>query len=102
VGSVRTAFEYAVKATKLDGVVFHTLRHTTASHAIMKGASLSEVADLLGHQSIAMTMRYAHLSPTHRQAAAEKLASLTPVDSAVDPRGQRSAHGHPMRENRGE
>lgn len=43
----------------------HDCRHTFASHLVQKGASLRAVADLLGHSSLAMVMRYSHLAPTH-------------------------------------
>ena len=44
-------------------VVFHTLRHTFASWLVQKGVPLHTVAELMGYKSIAMTQRYAHLSP---------------------------------------
>jgi len=44
-------------------IVFHDLRHTFASHFMMNGGDLFKLQKLLGHQSVQMTMRYAHLSP---------------------------------------
>jgi integrase len=44
-------------------IVFHGLRHTFASHFMMRGGDLFKLQKLLGHQSVAMTQRYAHLSP---------------------------------------
>ena len=46
---------------------------TTASWAVQRGATLQEVKDLLGHGSLAMAMRYAHLSPEHLRPAVARL-----------------------------
>lgn len=43
----------------------HVLRHTFASHFIMNGGNLLTLQKILGHQSIQMTMRYAHVAPDH-------------------------------------
>jgi integrase len=45
---------------------FHDLRHTCASNLAMNGATLQEIADVLGHKTIQMTMRYAHLCTKHK------------------------------------
>jgi len=45
-------------------IVFHSLRHTFASHWMMRGGDIFKLQKLLGHQSTAMTQRYAHLSPS--------------------------------------
>ena len=50
------------------------LRHTFASHLVMKGVDLRTVAKLMGHRDIRVTMRYAHLVPDHLQAAVDVLA----------------------------
>lgn len=55
-------------------VVFHTLRHTFASWLAMKGVPLLVISQLMGHTSITMTQRYAHLCPDNRQAAVDLLA----------------------------
>lgn len=51
----------------------HDCRHTFASHLVRKGVHLRTVADLLGHSSIDMVMRYTHLAPTQHQAAVDLL-----------------------------
>ena len=56
---------------------FHTLRHTFASWAVMRGLTLKELQELLGHASLAMTMRYAHLAPEHLRTAVSRLEGLT-------------------------
>jgi len=47
----------------------HILRHTFASHYMMGGGDLLTLQRILGHSSITMTMRYAHLSPEHLESA---------------------------------
>jgi integrase len=60
---VRISFFYAAKVrAKLKDVTFHTCRHTFASRLVMKGVPLRTVQELLGHKSLAMTLRYSHLS----------------------------------------
>jgi len=53
----------ACKKAGLRQIGYHMLRHSFASHLVMRGASLKAVQELLGHSSIQMTMRYAHLAP---------------------------------------
>jgi len=58
-------------------VNFHTLRHTFASWAVMQGVTVKELQELLGHASLTMTMRYAHLAPEHLRTAVSRLEGLT-------------------------
>jgi integrase len=74
---IKTAYNNAVATAKLDDVNFHTLRHTFASWAVMRGVSLKELQELLGHASLAMTMRYAHLAPERLRTAVGRLEGLT-------------------------
>ena len=68
------SFQTAVKKAGIEKhVTFHTLRHTFASHLAMAGVDLYTISKLLGHASIAMTQRYAHLSQDHEKMAVEKL-----------------------------
>ena len=61
----REAFENAVKRAGIVDFHFHDLRHTAASYLAMNGASLHEIAEVLGHKTLAMVKRYAHLSEAH-------------------------------------
>lgn len=51
----------------------HTFRHTFASNLVMAGVDLPTVQKLMGHSTIQMTMKYAHLAPEHIKSAVEKL-----------------------------
>jgi integrase len=64
---IRSAFSKSLKRAGISDFTFHGLRHTFASHLIMTGADLVTVKELLGHKSIQMTMRYAHLSGKHKR-----------------------------------
>ena len=65
-GSIRTAFENSVEAANLDSPLhFHDLRHHFASWYVMRGGSVPALQQILGHATLAMTMRYSHLSPKH-------------------------------------
>ena len=55
------------------GVSLHTLRHTFISRLVQAGRPLSEVAALAGHRDIKMTLRYAHLAPSHLRAGIQVL-----------------------------
>jgi integrase len=80
---VQTAYNHVVEAAKLDDVNFHTLRHTFASWAVMRGVTLKELQELLGHASLTMTMRYAHLAPEHLRTTVSRLEGLASPRPAV-------------------
>lgn len=58
-------WEKGIEASGITDFRPHDARHTFASHLVQRGASLRAVADLLGHTSLAMVMRYSHLAPSH-------------------------------------
>ena len=80
-GSI-TSFRRALARTSIDlpkGQASHVLRHTFASHFMMNGGDILTLQRILGHSSLAMTMRYAHLSPGHLSEAVKlnPLAKMT-------------------------
>lgn len=77
--SPRHWFEPAVREAKIRGFSWHCLRHTFASRLVMAGVDLRTVQELMGHKSIAMTVRYSHLAPKHTLAAVERLAEAIPA-----------------------
>jgi integrase len=96
-GRVRRPFEEAVTAAKLVQIVktedgkrvedelhFHDLRHTYASWQVQAGTPLNTVRTLLGHKSLEMTLRYAHLAPEHLKVAADALDRLD-IESTTNP-----------------
>ncbi len=66
---VKRSFNTALRRAKIYDFKFHDLRHTFASHLVMAGVDITTVSRLLGHKSLTMTLRYAHLAPDHLSKA---------------------------------
>jgi integrase len=73
------AWYAALRKSKLkgSGVVWHSLRHTWASWAVMSGVRLEEVMRLGGWKTYSMVLRYAHLAPEHLSEAASKVVPVS-------------------------
>lgn len=85
-GDIRKAFVSAVKRAKIEDFHFNDLRHTFASWFMMRGGDLYALKQILGHASITMTERYAHLAPDHlrsQMAKTERNAPWDPQDDAA-------------------
>ena len=70
---LRKPWETAVQKTELHDFHFHDLRHSAASYLAMNGASLAEIAEVLGHKTLQMVKRYAHLSEGHTARVVESM-----------------------------
>ncbi len=70
---IRQPWEEAVKKAKLKNFRFHDLRHSAASYLAMNGASLAEIAEVLGHRTLQMVKRYAHLSEQHTHSVVSRM-----------------------------
>lgn len=77
-----TAWYTALKKADLQGLHFHDLRHTTASHLRMQGADLLTVQEILGHKDLRMTARYAHVNPAHTLKAIGLLEQAYQTEAA--------------------
>ena len=89
--NIKSAWNGLREAAGLKNFRFHDLRHSFASKLVMKGVDLYVVKELLGHSSIEMTERYAHLAPSARKEAVARLecrsALPTPLGSRVASNG---------------
>jgi integrase len=77
-------FDPALREAGISFFTWYCLRHTFASRLVMAGVDLRTVAELMGHKTIQMTMRYAHLAPAHKLAAVERLAAGWQMDRPTD------------------
>lgn len=79
--SVRKGFNSACQRAGIEDFRIHDLRHTCASWLVSAGVPLFEVKELLGHGSIEMTERYAHLAPDNLNRVTKVLDRLQSGDS---------------------
>lgn len=81
---IKKAFNTACRKAGIRDFHFHDLRHTCASWLVMAGVDLRAVAEILGHKTIRMTMRYSHLSPEHLQKTVSAFDRILQTDTLTD------------------
>lgn len=75
--SLKDGFKAAVRRAGVVDFRFHDLRHTFASHFVMRGGDLKALQEILGHTTLNMTMKYAHLAQGHKREAINLMNGLT-------------------------
>jgi integrase len=72
-GNLRRALTATLKRAKMRKIRYHDIRHTFASHLAMAGVPIRTIQELMGHQTMDMTLKYAHLTEGHQREAMDKL-----------------------------
>ncbi|MCP4546312.1 MAG: tyrosine-type recombinase/integrase [bacterium] len=80
-GSIRRAY----KKAGLRKFGWHIFRHTFASHLVMRGVGLRQIQELMGHKTLEMTMRYAHLSQNALDDAVGLLDGTSGIEKTDPP-----------------
>jgi integrase len=90
----RNWFEAALAHSGIANFRWHDLRHTFASRLVMTGVDIRTVQELMGHKTIQVTMRYAHLAPEHQLEAVQRLRNTgSALGKATDTRTDTTANG---------
>jgi integrase len=75
-----TPWKSALQRAGIKDFRFHDLRHSAASYLAMNGASLAEIAEILGHKTLSMVKRYSHLSDLHTSQVVARMNEKICVD----------------------
>ena len=71
--SIDSIWKEIIKKSKIINFRFHDLRHSAASYLAMNGASIPEIAEVLGHKTLQMVKRYSHLTEQHTSKVVAKM-----------------------------
>jgi integrase len=89
-GEMKHPLWRACRSAGVRLIGWHVMRHSFASHLVMRGAPLKAVQELLGHSTIQMTMRYAHLSADVARDAVRLLDKIDPSSGPATPPNEAS------------
>ncbi|EPC5685038.1 site-specific integrase, partial [Pseudomonas aeruginosa] len=97
--SLSAGFKQACQAAKIADFTIHDLRHTCAAWLVSAGVPLADVRDLLGHSTVAMTERYAHLAPARVRDAVGVLDQVreSRISRSVHADNPAQLHGGPLK-----
>jgi len=70
---IDSQFSELVKRVGIENFRFHDLRHSAASYLAMSGATMTDIAEVLGHKTLSMVKRYTHLSDSHTSQVVTKM-----------------------------
>lgn len=70
---LRQPWVKALEVAQIEDFRFHDLRHSAASYMLMNGASIAELAEVLGHKTLQMVKRYSHLPESHTRGIVERM-----------------------------
>lgn len=70
---IKRSWLWSIERAEIEDFTFHDLRHTAASYLAMNGATLAEIAEILGHKTLQMVKRYAHMSEQHTISVVERM-----------------------------
>jgi site-specific recombinase XerD len=85
---IGVALEHAARRAGLDNFHFHDLRHTAASYLAMSGASLLDIAEILGHKQLAQTRKYTHLLQGHKAQVVGRMLQQFDLDQRPQEEGE--------------
>ena len=69
----RKSWESVLRKTSIKDFRWHDLRHSAGSYLAMNGASVREIAEILGHKTLQMAMRYSHLTENHSASVVKSM-----------------------------
>ena len=77
--SIRTSWDHVLERAEIEGMPFHSLRHTFGTRLGMVGTDLGTIQELMGHADLKMTKRYYHPTAEHKRKAVEMVDHVTTI-----------------------